>query len=93
MSFLRTGFAPALASAASCAVALIAGAAALDAAARPAASMPQDGVWLEIFNSDSTVYGGSGKGNLGEVMTRMEGDRVIAELTLPPLATMMFTPA
>lgn len=54
--------------------------------------MPQDGVWLEIFNSDSTVYGGSGKGNLGEVMTRMEGDRVIAELTLPPLATMMFTP-
>jgi 1,4-alpha-glucan branching enzyme len=55
--------------------------------------MPHDGVWLEIFNSDSTVYGGSGKGNLGEVMTRMEGDRIIAELTLPPLATMMFTPA
>ena len=55
--------------------------------------MPQDGIWLEIFNSDSTVYGGSGKGNLGEVMTRMEADRVIAELTLPPLATMMFKPA
>ncbi|WP_417435576.1 1,4-alpha-glucan branching protein GlgB [Hoeflea sp.] len=55
--------------------------------------MPQGGVWLEIFNSDSTIYGGSGKGNLGEVMTRVEDGRTIAELTLPPLATMMFTPA
>jgi 1,4-alpha-glucan branching enzyme len=54
--------------------------------------LPQDGVWLEIFNSDSTIYGGSGKGNLGEVMTRLEGGRHIAELTLPPLATIMFKP-
>jgi 1,4-alpha-glucan branching enzyme len=54
--------------------------------------LPQDGVWLEIFNSDSTIYGGSGKGNLGEVMTRLEGGCHIAELTLPPLATIMFTP-
>jgi 1,4-alpha-glucan branching enzyme len=54
--------------------------------------LPQDGVWLEIFNSDSTIYGGSGKGNLGEVMTRLEGGRHIAELTLPPLAAIMFTP-
>ena len=54
--------------------------------------MPHEGVWREIFNSDSTIYGGSGKGNLGEVMTRLEDGRTIAELTLPPLATMMFTP-
>jgi 1,4-alpha-glucan branching enzyme len=54
--------------------------------------LPQDGFWLEIFNSDSTIYGGSGKGNLGEVMTRLEGGRHIAELTLPPLATIMFKP-
>ncbi len=54
--------------------------------------MPQDGVWLEIFNSDSTVYGGSGKGNLGKVTTRPEDGRAIAELTLPPLATLMFKP-
>ena len=54
--------------------------------------LPQDGIWLEIFNSDSTIYGGSGKGNLGEVMTRLEGGRPIAELTLPPLATIMFKP-
>ena len=54
--------------------------------------MPQDGAWLEIFNSDSTVYGGSGKGNLGKVVTRLEDGRAIAELTLPPLATLMFKP-
>ncbi|PHR24374.1 MAG: 1,4-alpha-glucan branching enzyme [Hoeflea sp.] len=54
--------------------------------------LPQDGPWLEIFNSDSTIYGGSGKGNLGKVTTRLEDGRAIAELTLPPLATLMFTP-
>ena len=55
--------------------------------------MPQDGDWLEIFNSDSTVYSGSGKGNLGKVAaTRSEDGRAIAELTLPPLATLMFKP-
>ena len=54
-------------------------------------AMPQDGVWLEIFNSDATIYGGSGKGNLGEVITRLEDGRAISELTLPPLATLMFT--
>jgi 1,4-alpha-glucan branching enzyme len=55
--------------------------------------MPRDGDWLEIFNSDSTVYSGSGKGNLGKVTTtRSEDGRAIAELTLPPLATLMFKP-
>ncbi|WP_339761332.1 1,4-alpha-glucan branching protein GlgB [uncultured Hoeflea sp.] len=55
--------------------------------------MPRDGDWLEIFNSDSTVYSGSGKGNLGKVTTtRPEDGRAIAELTLPPLATLMFKP-
>ena len=54
--------------------------------------MPGNGTWLEAFNSDATIYGGSGKGNLGEVVTRIEDGRSIAELTLPPLATLMFTP-
>ncbi|MGJ8571596.1 MAG: 1,4-alpha-glucan branching protein GlgB [Hoeflea sp.] len=54
--------------------------------------MPQEGNWLEIFNSDSTDYGGSGKGNLGKVLTRSEDGRAIAELMLPPLATLMFKP-
>jgi len=55
-------------------------------------AMPQGGVWREIFNSDATIYGGSGKGNLGEVATRLEDGRAVTELTLPPLATLMFTP-
>ncbi|MEM5470104.1 1,4-alpha-glucan branching protein GlgB [Hoeflea sp. AS60] len=53
--------------------------------------MPGNGTWLEVFNSDATIYGGSGKGNLGEVVTRLEDGRSVAELTLPPLATLMFT--
>ncbi|MDF1607868.1 1,4-alpha-glucan branching protein GlgB [Hoeflea sp. YIM 152468] len=54
--------------------------------------LPIDGTWREIFNSDATIYGGSGKGNLGEVTTRQEDGRTIAELMLPPLATLMLTP-
>jgi 1,4-alpha-glucan branching enzyme len=54
--------------------------------------MPQAGAWLEIFNSDSTVYGGSGKGNFGKVEARLEDGRAIAEVMLPPLATLMFKP-
>ena len=54
--------------------------------------MPGNGTWIETFNSDATIYGGSGKGNLGKVTTRLEDGRAVAELTLPPLATLMFTP-
>lgn len=54
--------------------------------------MPLEGIWREIFNSDATIYGGSGKGNLGEVNARLEDGRVVAKLTLPPLATLMLTP-
>lgn len=54
--------------------------------------MPSAGTWCEIFNSDATIYGGSGKGNLGEVKTRQEDGRTVAELMLPPLATLMFMP-
>ena len=54
--------------------------------------MPREGVWREIFNSDAIIYGGSGKGNLGEVVAHQEDGRAIVELTLPPLATLMLTP-
>ncbi|WP_412049942.1 1,4-alpha-glucan branching protein GlgB [Hoeflea sp. Naph1] len=54
--------------------------------------MPEGGTWREIFNSDATIYGGSGKGNMGEVTTRLEDGRTVTELTLPPLATLMLTP-
>jgi 1,4-alpha-glucan branching enzyme len=54
--------------------------------------LPQDGPWREIFNSDATNYGGSGQGNMGVVNARLEDGRAIADITLPPLATLMLTP-
>lgn len=47
--------------------------------------LPVDGKWNEILNSDSLHYGGSGKGNLGQVKA-VDGH---ATVTLPPLATIM----
>ncbi|GGZ09266.1 1,4-alpha-glucan branching protein GlgB [Novosphingobium colocasiae] len=47
--------------------------------------LPHDGKWNEILNSDSLHYGGTGKGNLGQVKT--SGGTAMA--TLPPLATIM----
>ena len=48
-------------------------------------SVPADGTWKEVVNSDALDYGGSGIGNLGTV-TASQGQAV---LTLPPLATIM----
>ncbi|AUX69185.1 1,4-alpha-glucan branching enzyme [Porphyrobacter sp. HT-58-2] len=47
--------------------------------------LPHDGVWAEVLNSDAEIYGGSGKGNLGQV-TAADG---AAHIVLPPLATIM----
>ncbi|MBN8819513.1 MAG: 1,4-alpha-glucan branching protein GlgB [Sphingomonas sp.] len=47
--------------------------------------LPHDGVWHEVLNSDATIYGGEGIGNLGQVVAR-DGHAV---LTLPPLGTIM----
>ncbi|WP_017667703.1 1,4-alpha-glucan branching protein GlgB [Sandarakinorhabdus sp. AAP62] len=49
-------------------------------------SLPHDGVWREVLNSDATIYGGSGQGNLGQI-TVTDG---AAHVILPPLSTMMF---
>ena len=48
--------------------------------------LPWDGAWREVLNTDSPYYGGSGKGNLGQVMAK-DG---FANVTVPPLATVMF---
>jgi 1,4-alpha-glucan branching enzyme len=47
--------------------------------------LPHDGTWAEILNSDAAEYGGSGKGNMGQVTA--EGGA--AHIVLPPLATIM----
>ena len=55
--------------------------------------VPRGGVWEEIFNSDATLYGGSGWGNLGGVEAApvsVHGRRYSLTLALPPLATVVF---
>ena len=48
-------------------------------------NLPHDGKWREVLNCDAEIYGGSGKGNLGSVVSRDGG----ANIVLPPLATIM----
>jgi 1,4-alpha-glucan branching enzyme len=54
--------------------------------------LPHAGRWLEIINTDSTDYGGSGKGNAGSILARPAdgGNGAIASILVPPLATIMF---
>jgi len=57
--------------------------------------VPRLGRWLELLNSDATLYGGSGLGNLGGVdadSTAMHGHQQSLALTLPPLAAVFFKP-
>jgi 1,4-alpha-glucan branching enzyme len=56
--------------------------------------VPEGGEWVELLNSDAAVYGGSGSGNLGRVVAgpeAMHGRPWSLNLTLPPLAVVMFT--
>jgi 1,4-alpha-glucan branching enzyme len=55
--------------------------------------LPISGRWVERFNSDATIYSGSGEGNGGEVRAvkgDFKGFAASAEFLLPPLATMIF---
>ena len=55
--------------------------------------VPVPGSWREILNSDATLYGGSGQGNLGAVETTpvaQHGHPRSLNLTLPPLAMVAF---
>ncbi len=56
--------------------------------------VPEQGEWVEILNTDSETYGGSGQGNLGGVGTGPlavphQGRPHSVDLTLPPLATLI----
>jgi 1,4-alpha-glucan branching enzyme len=55
--------------------------------------LPRAGRWLEIFNSDALDYGGSGLGNLGEIIAiaaPSHGYDASATIVLPPLSTLYF---
>ena len=50
---------------------------------------PKGGFWREMLNSDATIYGGSGQGNLGGVESSpvtLHGRSYSLTLTVPPLA-------
>ena len=52
--------------------------------------LPVQGRWKEILNTDAEIYGGSGKGNGGAVYAeKSTTGATIANITLPPLATLM----
>ncbi|MEC7523436.1 MAG: 1,4-alpha-glucan branching protein GlgB [Myxococcota bacterium] len=55
--------------------------------------VPRGGAWEEILNTDAATYGGSGVGNLGEVVAHdvpAHGQPLSLSVTLPPLAAVWF---
>jgi 1,4-alpha-glucan branching enzyme len=55
--------------------------------------VPRPGAWTEVLNTDATIYGGSGEGNLGQVVSTFvpsHGHAQSLVLTLPPLAVVAF---
>ena len=56
-------------------------------------ALPQPGKWTEILNTDSPHYGGSGVGNLGQILAQpheWSGKPAMARITVPPLAAVFF---
>ena len=54
--------------------------------------LPLPGRWRELINTDGLSYGGTGMGNFGEVRAGRDpwfGQPASAQLTLPPLATLI----
>jgi len=54
--------------------------------------VPFSGMWREILNSDSALYGGSNIGNEGAVRTLHEGTVPEVSLVVPPLAAIFLVP-
>ncbi|MBX5482185.1 MAG: 1,4-alpha-glucan branching protein GlgB [Myxococcaceae bacterium] len=57
---------------------------------------PKAGPYVEALNTDAEDYGGSGMGNLGQVVATevpWDGQPASAEVTLPPLSVVWFTPS
>ena len=56
---------------------------------------PQGGFWREVLNSDATLYGGSGQGNMGGLTAAplpIHGRPFSLNMTLPPLGISIFKP-
>jgi len=57
--------------------------------------VPEAGLWHEVLNSDATVFGGSGHGNLGATRSSpvpWNGRPHWISITLPPLAALFLKP-
>ncbi len=55
--------------------------------------VPRGGHWIECLNSDATLYGGSGQGNLGGVdasPVEWHGQQQSLNITVPPLGVVVF---
>lgn len=58
--------------------------------------LPLAGAWSEAINTDASIYGGSGQGNLGGVQAEavpLDGQPASATLTLPPLCVVVLVAA
>ena len=58
--------------------------------------LPKKGVWEEILNTDSEIFGGSGVGNLGRVEANGEGTHgqpFSANIQVPPLGAIWLKPS
>jgi 1,4-alpha-glucan branching enzyme len=58
--------------------------------------LPRAGAWVELLNTDSTFYGGSGIGNMGQVTAEelsWHDQPYSAVVTVPPLAVVWLRPA
>jgi 1,4-alpha-glucan branching enzyme len=58
--------------------------------------VPEAGVWEEVLNSDATVFGGTGMGNLGAAVSApvpWNGRPHSISITLPPLSALFFKPS
>jgi len=57
--------------------------------------IPRGGHWREVLNSDATLYGGSGQGNMGgvdAVPIPMHARKWSVTLTLPPFGAVFLVP-
>jgi len=58
--------------------------------------LPDDGPWEELINTDAEIYGGSGVGNLGQVVAEpvpWHGRENSVRLRVPPLGALWLRPA